>query len=305
MDKTNLIIDCDTGLDDMVALIYALNREEFNIKGVIAVAGNQTVDKTLKNTLMVTEAINSSIPVYKGSERPLLRERVTASDFHGETGLKGPIFPPLHKEAENEDGIDFLIRTLKEEDKTTLVFIGPLTDLAAALKKDPSIKSGIDKAVIMGSSFSGGNVTKFAEFNTYADPEAADIVYSSGIDVVLMSLDVTHQITIEPETFKRISRIPNLTGDMLTRGLSAYMEAYRLNGEGVAKMHDPSTICYLLHPDFFSGSRHSVSVNTDSTSPRYGETVKTSDDGHILCINHIRSQREFWSDFIVTAEKNA
>lgn len=297
MDKINLIIDCDTGLDDMIALIFALNRKEFDIKGIVATYGNQTLDKTLKNTLNCVQALNDSVKVYKGSDKPLERDQITASDFHGESGLEGPTFPPLELKEESISGIDFILETISRE-KTTIVSIGPLTDLAKVILSGTPHLDNIEKIIIMGSAVDEeGNVTPYAEFNTYADPEAADIVYSSNLDIVLMSLDVTHQIFVDNTLIPFATSLNNQVGNMIASGLDSYIKAYNRHGKEIAMMHDPSCIAYLLDPTQFSGKKCKLRVNTDKESKYYGKSNKTEDDGNILLIKNIKSLSGFWDTF--------
>lgn len=296
MDRINLIIDCDTGLDDMVALMYAANRNEFNLLGVVAVAGNQTVDKTLKNTLNVMQVLNDTVPVYKGCDKPLLRDQVTAGEFHGESGLQGPVFPPLKKTAEELSGVDFILETIKTK-KVTIVAIGPLTDIAKVVKQGSEYLHNIESVIVMGSSFIGGNVTPYAEFNTYADPEAASIVYSSPLKVVLFSLDVTHQVEVQKNAVSFGKSLNNLVGDMFSRGIKSYQEAYTRNNGGVALIHDPCCIAYLLHPNLFEGENCSVIVNLNKDDKEYGKTTKIAEKGNILAMNKLTSLELFWKYF--------
>ena len=179
-----VILDVDTGLDDSVALFLAAGLDEIHIEAVIATAGNVSVDKTLENTLNIMETAGSRSPVFRGSSRPLVREPIQAGNFHGESGLDGPVFPPRrYQKVMDEDGVSAMIRIVRENPNgISIVSVGPLTDLALALKRDPEIALLAKQVVIMGGSFSGGNVTKEAEFNTFADPEAAEIVFSSGAE---------------------------------------------------------------------------------------------------------------------------
>ncbi len=296
MIKRNLIIDCDTGIDDMVALIWAANREEFNILGVVAVAGNQTVDKTLINNLNCMQALNNKVPVFKGCDKPLKREQVTASDFHGKSGLNGPVFPTLTKHAEKENGVDFIIKTIKTQ-KVTLVALGPLTDIAKVIQQAPEYLSNIEEIVIMGSSFRGGNVTKYAEFNTYADPEAADIVYSSGLKIALFSLDVTHQAEVPETLIEDAKEIDNFPATMFALGLEKYIEAYHKHNQKIAVMHDPCCIAYLLYPHLFEGEYCTVKVNCNNDE-RYGESTKTA-KGNILTLNKLTDLNFYWEKYLV------
>ncbi len=302
MTKRNLIIDCDTGIDDMVALIWAARREEFDLLGVVAVAGNQTVDKTLINNLNCMQALNNEVPVFRGSDRPLKRVQVTASDFHGKSGLNGPIFPPLTKQAEKQNGVDFILDTLKEK-KVTLVALGPLTDIAKVIEQASEKElQNIEEIVIMGSTFCGGNVTEVAEFNTYADPEAAEIVYSSRLPIALLSLDVTHQATVDPTLIDKAKAMGTGPAMMFALGLEKYIEAYHKHGQEIAFMHDPCCIAYLLYPELFRGEYHSVAVKTDDSKPDYGESFITG-DGTIYTINKLKDIDAYWNYYLDNLSK--
>lgn len=302
MTKRNLIIDCDTGIDDMVALIWASRREEFNLIGVVAVAGNQTVDKTLINNLNCMQALNNEVPVFRGSDRPLKREQVTASDFHGKSGLNGPIFPPLTKQAEKIGGVDFILQQLQDK-KVTLVALGPLTDIAKVIQRASERElQNIEEIVIMGSTFCGGNVTEVAEFNTYADPEAAQIVYSSRLPLALFSLDVTHQATVDPDLIDKAKAMGTEPAMMFALGLEKYIEAYHKHGQEIAFMHDPCCIAYLLHPELFRGEYHSVSVKLDDKKSDYGQSVITG-DGTIYTVNKLKDLDAYWNYYLDNLSK--
>jgi purine nucleosidase len=208
------------------------------------------------------------IPVYAGCARPLRRTLVTAEHVHGDTGLNGPVLPeptlPIHE----EHGVDFIIRTLlaHEPGSVTLCTLGPLTNVAMALVKEPAIASGIAEIVMMGGAyFEVGNITPAAEFNIYVDPEAADIVLRAGVPVTMLPLDVTHQIQSTPARLDAIRAIGNRAGqavyDMLTFSEGFDLKKYGWEG---APLHDPTVIAYLLQPGLFEGRLCNVVVETAS-----------------------------------------
>src|SRR5690625_1632651 len=179
----NVILDCDTGHDDAISIIIgASKRSELDILGITTVAGNVEVEKNTVNALKVSELIGLEVPVVEGAVRPLVRESEIAPEIHGETGMDGPVLKEPTKEKSPGHAVDFIIEQVKNsQEKVTLVPTGPLTNIALALIKDPSIKDNIDEIVLMGGG-TFGNWTPAAEFNIYVDAEAAKVVYESGLD---------------------------------------------------------------------------------------------------------------------------
>ncbi len=212
--KQKVILDVDTGLDDAAALFLAAGAEELEIVAVIATAGNVGLDKTVENTLNVIETTGLSCPVFAGSAKPLIRRPVEAGDFHGESGLDGPVFGKrVIQELQEEDGVSAMIRLVKRyPGEVTIISVGPLTDLAHALRREPALPSLVKEIVVMSGSFSGGNVTENAEFNAYADPEAAAIVFSSGAPLVMLTLDITRTVTLSRERLKYLRTVEGTVG---------------------------------------------------------------------------------------------
>src|SRR6185312_12227945 len=197
--KNKIIIDTDPGQDDAVAILLALaSADELDILGIVAVAGNVSLAQNARNARKVLElGGRKDIPVYAGCERPIKRRLVTAEHVHGDTGLNGPNLPDPTIELQAQHGVDFIIETLQKEPmgSVTLCTLGPLTNIAMVMVKAPGITRRIRKIVMMGGAyFEGGNITPTAEFNIYVDPEAADVVMRSGVDIVMVPLDVTHQV---------------------------------------------------------------------------------------------------------------
>ena len=265
-----IIIDTDPGQDDAVAILLALaSPDELDVLGVVAVAGNVGVAQNAINARKVVElAGRSDIPVYAGCSRPLRRHLVTAEHVHGETGLDGPNLPDPQMPLQTLHGVDYIINTLMAaEPKTiTLCTLGPLTNIAMALIKQPAIAERIAEIVMMGGAyFEVGNITPAAEFNIYVDPEAADVVLRSGVPVTILPLDVTHQIQSTPERLAAIKAIGNASGAavhaMLTFSETFDLKKYGWTG---APLHDPTVIAYLLQPDLFEGRHCNVAIETAS-----------------------------------------
>jgi len=268
--KNKIIIDTDPGQDDAVAILLALaSPDELDILGIVAVAGNVSLAQNAKNARKVIELGGKpNIPVYAGCERPFKRRLVTAEHVHGQTGLDGPNLPDPTIELRPQHGVDFIIETLLKEPagSVTLCTLGPLTNIAMAIVKAPAIARRVRKIVMMGGAyFEGGNITPTAEFNIYVDPEAADVVMRSGIDTVMIPLDVTHQVLATKERIAAIKANGNAASLAVTQMLE-FSERFDLGKYGWpgAPLHDPCVIAYLLKPDLFEGRHINVSIETSS-----------------------------------------
>ena len=198
MEKTKIILDCDPGHDDAVAITLAANSDKIDLLGITVVAGNQTLEKTQINARNVCQWLGVDVPVYAGCGQPMVREKMIAGDIHGETGLDGPVFPPLTKELEKEHAVDFIVKTLMESDgDITMVTTGPMTNLAMAMRMEPAIIPKIKQIVLMGGAYTNGNVTPAAEFNIIADADAAYVCFTSGRPITMMGLDVTRFLLLQ------------------------------------------------------------------------------------------------------------
>ena len=251
-----IIIDTDPGQDDAVAILLALaSPEELDVIGVVAVAGNVGLHHNTTNARKVVELSGrTDVPVYAGCSRPMRRTLVTAEHVHGETGLDGPNLPePTLVPLQDKHGVDYLVDTLMASDKgsITLCALGPLTNLAMALIKQPAIAERIAEIVLMGGAyFEVGNITPAAEFNIYVDPEAADVVLRSGVPITILPLDVTHQMQSTPARLEAIRALGNKAGAAVHAMLS-FSETFDLKKYGWegAPLHDPTVIAYLLQPE--------------------------------------------------------
>ncbi len=274
MEKHKLILDCDVGHDDAIALMVAAKHPALELLGITAVAGNQVLDKTLINTLHVCEELGIEVPVYAGMGAPLVREQITAGDIHGKSGLDGPEFKPLTwKKAEEEHAVNYLIRTLMESDgDITLVPVAPLTNIAMAMLLEPRIRTKIRKIVMMGGACGLGNASPAAEFNILADPEAAHIVFSSGVPIVMMGLDITNQILADMQIIERMEGIGNKAGKLFGDIMRFTLNTQRLNGLSSGPVHDVTAVMYLADPDLFETVPGYVQVDI-SHGICYGRTV--------------------------------
>ena len=265
-----LIIDCDPGVDDAVALLLALAApERLDVLAITTVAGNVGGDLTARNACLVREiAGRPDIPVHAGEDRPLVRAPVAADHFHGPTGLGDlPVGQPL-RGPEEEGAVDFLVRTLRARPagEVTLAVTGPMTNLAKALQEAPDIGPRIGRVVAMGGARrEGGNITASAEYNIHADPHAADIVVGSGVDLVLMGLDVTHQVTATEARRARIAGITNAQAQVASQlmAFSARTEL-ELGTGGPPPLHDPCVILWLLAPHLFTLRDCHLAIETES-----------------------------------------
>ena len=278
MTPRKIIIDTDPGQDDAVAILLALaSPDELDVLGITTVAGNVPLEYTTKNARVVRELSGVlDVPIYAGCDRPLGRNLVTAEHVHGKTGLDGIDLPDPVTPVQDQHAVDFIIETLRNEapGTVTLCPLGPLTNIAKALTDAPDIAERCAQIVLMGGAyFQVGNITPAAEFNIYVDPEAADLVFKSGIDLVVMPLDVTHKaLTTQP----RVDAFRALGTDVGTAVASwtDFFERFDKEkyGSAGAPLHDPTVIAYLLQPDLFTGRHINVEIETQSNLTR-GMTV--------------------------------
>ncbi len=271
---TPILIDCDPGHDDAIAILLALASPELELLGVTTVSGNQTLEKTTANTLRVLElAGRADVAVAAGAGRPLLRERFVADYVHGKTGLDGPALPPPRGAAVPEHAVDFLAARIAEADeRVTLIPVGPLTNVALLLARYPEIGDGIERIVLMGGAIAEGNVTPAAEFNIWADPEAAARVFASGIDVTMIGLDVTHAARMTREHAERL-RAAGAVGTFVAE-LFDFFSLFHLRQYGIdsSPIHDAVAVAHVLDPTLVATERRNVEVETQSELCR-GRTV--------------------------------
>ncbi|MEJ8677131.1 pyrimidine-specific ribonucleoside hydrolase RihA [Plesiomonas shigelloides] len=267
MDKAlPIIIDCDPGHDDAIALILALASPKLNVLAVTTSAGNQTPDKTLRNALRILTLLGRhDIPVAGGAPKPLLRELIIADNVHGESGLDGPALPEPGFAPQALTAVELMAKTLRASaEPVTLVPTGPLTNIALLLSAHPELKAKIARIVLMGGSAGPGNWTPAAEFNIYVDPEAAEMVFGAGVPITMCGLDVTHAAQVMDEDIERIRAITNPIARTVAELLDFFMIYHRDPKWGFvgAPLHDPCTIAWLLRPELFTGIECHVSVET-------------------------------------------
>ncbi|MGQ6077221.1 nucleoside hydrolase [Serratia sp. IR-2025] len=249
-----IIIDCDPGLDDAIALAMALRSPELDVKAITTSAGNQTPEKTLRNALgLLTLMGREDIPVAARPRRPRVRARVVGPDVHAQTpqGATPPPPPPPPPPPTSPQPI-------------TLVVTGPMTNIALLLAQHAELKSRIERIVFMGGGMNAGNTTPVAEFNIFVDPEAAEMVLKSGVPLTMAGLNVTHQALVLPQDIERIRQIANPVAQAVAEMLDFYLPLYLSHPRGLpgAAMHDPCTIAWLLAPQLFTGVERWVGVET-------------------------------------------
>jgi inosine-uridine nucleoside N-ribohydrolase len=269
---TPVLIDCDPGHDDAMALLLALASPELELLGVTTVHGNQTLAKTTANALRVLEfAGRGDVPVAAGADRPLYREPRVAAHVHGETGLDGPDLPPPAGAPVEQHAVDFLADRLRGAGRpVTLIPTGPLTNVALLLARHPDVE--IERIVLMGGAIAEGNVTPAAEFNIWVDPEAAARVFASGIDVTMVGLDVTHRALMTPEHAERL-RAAGRVGDMVAELWAFYhrfhARVYEFPGTPI---HDALAVAHVIRDDLLTTRHRNVEVDCASELCR-GRTV--------------------------------
>ena len=257
---TPILLDCDPGHDDAIALLLALASPELELLGVTTVAGNQTLEKTTANAIRVLDFVGrDDIPVAAGAPGPLVRDPYVAAYVHGETGLDGPDLPSPKREPLPQHAVDFLAEQIRARDgAVTLVPTGPLTNVALLLAMHPDARP--ERIVLMGGAIAEGNVTPAAEFNIWADPEAAARVFASGIDVTMVGLDVTHKALFTPAHEKRLE---GRTGELVRALLGFYGEFHRKQyGWDGSPIHDAVAVAQVARPELVETAERGVKVDT-------------------------------------------
>lgn len=306
-----VILDVDTGIDDALAIIYAIESRQLDIQGITTVNGNVPLDYVTKNTLKVLKLADSNdIPIYEGAAEPYVREAVHEFKVHGGDGIGNALDDmAVSKELEETFAADFIIESAHKYKKgLTLIMVGPLTNLALALKKDPAIKDMIGRVVIMGGLVSNagyGNMLPTSEFNIFADAEAAKVVFHKGLDITLVSLDVTHQVMMTDEHVEQLNGSPYY--DFIKNATDEYMDyGLKLYNKRQCALHDPLTVGYVLDSSLLTTEKYYVDVETSSPLG-YGQTIcdfrgLLSKEPNVNICTGVDSAR-FLKDFIGTLSK--
>jgi ribosylpyrimidine nucleosidase len=271
--KMPLILDCDPGHDDAIALLLAGHNPGLDLLGVSVVSGNQTIEKTTVNALSICQYLGINVPVAMGAEKPLQKPAMICPEIHGASGLDGVTFPPLTKKLDPRQGYELIIDLCLSHQGVILVPTGPLTNIALALKHEPKIKDHIAKIVLMGGSMGFGNVTPAAEFNILVDPEAAEIVFASGLPIYMNGLDVTREVLVHHSIIERMDQVDNKA----SRFFHDLMITFNANQKKVfgwpdgGPLHDPVTIVSLLDTKCVTYQAMNVTIDV-SGGPSYGRT---------------------------------
>lgn len=270
-EKIKVIMDCDPGIDDGIALAYAAaHQDEIELLAVTTFAGNQTIDKVTKNALELVDFYGLKVPVARGQERPLVKEVIHVEEFHGETGLGHCVLPETGTKAASDNAVFFIreiLDDLPEGQQVTFIETAPMTNLALLLRVFPEVKDKIRRIVFMGGAVKGGNVTPAAEFNIYADPEAAKIVFEAGIPLVMCGLDATMKCNLTRNQIMKLCQSGNpvarACGDM-----AGYVLENSSKYRCVASIHDAVPFMYLLHPEFFKMEKAILDVDCSDGAGR-------------------------------------
>ena len=273
--RRKVILDCDPGHDDAIAILLAARSPALDVRAITVVAGNQTLEKTLHNALRVCSFAGiRDIPIAAGMSRPLVRDQIVAGDIHGASGLDGPALGEPTIAPVPTHAVDLIVEeVLAAPGEITLVPTGPLTNIAGALRREPKITGKLQGIVLMGGAIAGGNITPAAEFNIYADPEAAHIVFTSGVALAMIGLDVTHQSIPGPRERERIRRIGNPVAKLVDELLEFFGTSYRdVFGFEGPPIHDAVAVAEAIQPGIVRTQRVNVEIETRGALT-YGMTV--------------------------------
>jgi len=263
MNRLPIIMDCDPGHDDAIALILAFSSPKLDVRAVTVTGGNQTVEKTLRNARKVLSYIGVRPPLARGADKPMFRELETAAAVHGESGLGGPVIPETDYREVPLCAVDLMRKTILESPKpVTLVPTGPLTNIGILLSTYPEVKRNIGGVSLMGGAVLGGNWTAAAEFNILVDPEAADIVFSSGLPIVMSGLDVTHKAYIKKDEVESIRSLGGKVPKLVAELLDFFFKFHDERGYVGAPLHDPCAVAYLMAPEIFTTRDYYVQIET-------------------------------------------
>ena len=268
---TSVIIDCDPGHDDALAILLAA--KHLDVLGITTVSGNESIDNVTSNALKIVEFGNlTDIPVIRGAEGPLFRDAVYASHVHGKSGMDGAEIPEPTTKLQEGHAVDFIINTAMSTSDLVLLPMGPLTNIALALRKEPKLRDRIKLMSIMGGSSTSGNYTAAAEFNIYVDAEAADIVFRSEIPILMSGLNLTRQVLAKQEHIDEIREINNSTAQVVADLLTFYLGTSTRHSHDGAAMHDPCAVAAMIDPTMIEFEPMHVVVETTGTHT-YGMTL--------------------------------
>ena len=296
MTKQNIILDCDPGHDDAIALLLSCYSEKLNLLAVTTCSGNQTIEKTSKNALNLLNFFHKNVPLAKGNPTPLARKVLTCPEIHGESGLDGYTFPKYKEKYDSRKGYQLIIDTLLENDDVTVVTTGPMTNLALAIKHNKEILKHIKEIVLMGGSTTDGNVTKAAEFNILVDPEAADICFRAGVPMRMLGLNVTRQILVTDEVVEEARKINTRGSDLFVKLMEVFNKNQReFFGLSAGPLHDPATIISLINDKAFVFEDMNVEVDVSQTELA-GKTTCLKKEPYSCKVAVEVNLQEYWKE---------
>ncbi len=268
--RPRIVLDCDPGLDDAIAILTAAHHGD--LVGITTVNGNVGIEHTTHNALITAQVADLDVEVHRGAARPLIAPTMDAARIHGATGLGDVALPQLRRSAASDDAAAFLCDTARSVDDLHLVAVGPLTNVALALRRDPDLRSRLGGLTIMGGGAHGGNVTSVAEFNVWADPEAAAIVFREAAPLTMVGLDVTHKVLLGDREVSQLRSADTPVSRFAADLLQYALDRCREFGLEAAPIHDATAVIAVTHPHLFARSSHPVAVELHGERTR-GMTV--------------------------------
>lgn len=267
MDKRKVIIDCDPGIDDSLAIMLALNSEELDVLGITIVSGNVHGEKGAKNALKILKKLNRlDVEVYIGEVNPIKRELITAEDTHGEDGLGETFLEEVTEVSYKEGAVDFIIESLKKEEDISIIALGPLTNIAKAIDKDKEAMKNLKELVLMGGAFkSHGNCSQVAEFNFWVDPHGAEKVFNElGKNITMVGLDVTREIVLTPNYIEMIKQFNEPLGDLIVDITRFYVDFHWMQERTLGcVINDPLAVAYFIDRSLCTGEEYYVDIVTE------------------------------------------
>ena len=279
------IIDCDPGHDDAVALLMAF-AHDLDIRAITTVCGNNTLEKMTKNARIVAAIAKKNVTIAPGAESPLINRPLITSKFHGESGMDGPTdLPEVLADLSSLHAVEVMKKEIERSGgRLTLVATGPLTNVALLFRTYPNLKEGVERIILMGGGLGQGNITKYAEFNIFVDPEAAYIVFSSDLPIVMCGLDVTEKAVIYDGEYEYLREF-GVIGNFFCELMDFYGSKSTLFGSTGCMLHDPCTVAYLLEPRMFDGIRTGIDIELSGVER--GRTRSNQTRSNVLCLNEV------------------
>ena len=261
--KIPVVIDCDPGVDDALAILLAFSSDKLDIKAITTVAGNQTVEITTDNALKIVGFIGADIKIAKGASKPIMKKLKVADEVHGSTGLGNAVLPSVNNKAYFKNAVETIYEIAADCDgKLHIIALGPLTNIALLLTYHPDVCKNIEHITLMGGACYGGNVTPAAEFNIYTDPDAAEIVFKSGIPITMVGLDATHRSILCENEIRDIISEKSRVSEFIGQLMYSMLDFYRSIGISGAVMHDALTVASIIEPDIIKTGKHHVDIET-------------------------------------------